>query len=108
MHCGLCSAEVVVKRLLVVAGAALLMAACSEAPTAPPVPKKSLSPSAARFDEITCRSGYVIAYDENGNPYCAPTDPDGGGTTSAAGAASTSGTVGTAGTTGSSSSSTPQ
>ena len=92
------------KRLLVVAGAALLMAACSEAPTAPPVPKKSLLPSAARFDELTCRSGYVVAYDENGNPYCAPTDPS----TGASSAASTPGAVGAASTTGTSSSSTPQ
>lgn len=64
------------KKLLVLAGSALLMAACSEAPTAPPIPKRSLAPSAgSSHDEITCRSGYIIAYDENGNPYCAP---DGG------------------------------
>ena len=108
MHCGLCSAEGVVKRLLVVAGAALLMAACSEAPTAPPVPKKSLSPSAARFDEATCRSGYIVAYDENGNPYCAPADGDAGDLTRASNAASMSGPAGAASTTGLPSSSTPQ
>jgi hypothetical protein len=67
------------------------MAACSEAPTAPAAPKKSLSPSASSsHDEITCRSGYIIAYDENGNPYCAPADDTGG---KAAGASNTAGTA---------------
>jgi hypothetical protein len=58
------------KKLLFVAGAALAMAACSEAPTAPSSPGKV--PSARPSFDLTCKSGYVIAYDEGGNAYCAP------------------------------------
>lgn len=76
------------KKLLLLAGAALLMAACSEAPSAPVARAKSMTPSVRSDDELTCRSGYIVAYDENGNPYCAP-DPNGGtfgsGTASAGG-----------------------
>lgn len=67
------SAEVGVKKLLLFAGAALVMVGCSEAPTAPAAAKRA--PSVRPSNDITCRSGYVIAYDENGNPYCAP-DPN--------------------------------
>jgi hypothetical protein len=64
-----------VKKLLVLAGATLLMAACSDTMTSPSSPQKA-APDKARFDEeFGCRSGYVVAYDENGNPYCAP-EPD--------------------------------
>jgi hypothetical protein len=65
-----------VKKLLLLASAAVVMAACSEAPTAPAARTKSLTPSVRNDDEITCRSGYIVAYDENGNPYCVP-DPNG-------------------------------
>ncbi|MEP6492525.1 MAG: hypothetical protein ABJF01_07600 [bacterium] len=59
------------KKLLVLSAAALMMAACSESPTAPAGARKT--PSGAKFDEeFTCKSGYVVAYDEDGNPYCAP------------------------------------
>ncbi|MFI5229461.1 MAG: membrane lipoprotein lipid attachment site-containing protein [Gemmatimonadales bacterium] len=68
------SAEVAVKKLLLFAGAALVLAGCSEAPTAPTAAKRA--PSVRPSNDITCRSGYVIAYDENGNPYCAA-DPNG-------------------------------
>jgi hypothetical protein len=60
---------------MLLAGAALLMAACSEAPTAPSASSKK-APS-ARSDDITCLTGYEVAYDQYGNPYCAP-DGDGG------------------------------
>ena len=63
------------KKLLLAAVAGLLMAACSEAPSAP-----SASKTAARDKssaDLECRSGYVVAYDENGNPYCAAVDVDG-------------------------------
>ncbi|HTE47891.1 MAG TPA: hypothetical protein VK636_21800 [Gemmatimonadaceae bacterium] len=64
------------KKLLLLTATALAMAACSESSTAPAASKKA--PSSAKFDEdFTCRSGYVIAYDENGNPYCVP-DTEGG------------------------------
>jgi hypothetical protein len=53
-------------------GAGLAMAACSEAPSAPQPPK---APSARPTkDDFTCRSGYIVAFDENGNPYCVPAD----------------------------------
>ena len=64
--------EVVVKKLLLLAGATLLMAACAESSTAPAVSRKA--PAAkANLDEF-CGSGYIIAYDEYGNPYCVPDD----------------------------------
>ncbi len=63
------------KRLLFLAGVSLLMAACSESPTAPSAQRKAAPSDKASLD-FTCRSGYVVAYDENGNPYCAP-DPAG-------------------------------
>ena len=69
------------KKLLLFAGAALVMVGCSEAPTAPPAARRA--PSARPSNDITCRSGYVIAYDENGNPYCAPDATDTQPTTSA-------------------------
>jgi hypothetical protein len=58
-----------VKLLLPLVGAALLLAACSGAPTSPTA--KQTPNTAARHD-VSCASGYVVAYDENGNPYCAP------------------------------------
>lgn len=73
-HRAAISAEAAVKKILFVIGVALVMAGCSEAPTAPAA--RRASPARPSFDDITCRSGYVVAYDENGNPYCAPA-PDG-------------------------------
>ena len=57
------------KKLLVLMAAASIMAACSDSATAP-APKKSASPRA--LYDLECRSGYVIAYDDAGNTYCAP------------------------------------
>jgi hypothetical protein len=57
-----------VKKLLLVLSAGLLMAACAEAPSAPTMPK-SAAPGASQRDG-ECRSGYIIAYDESGNPIC--------------------------------------
>jgi hypothetical protein len=57
------------KRLFLVT-VAVLMAACSTEVTAPAV-QKTAPPSAAH-DDIFCESGYVIAFDENGNPICVP------------------------------------
>lgn len=62
------------KKLLLLAAAGALMAACGEAPTAPAASSKK-APSARPSADLVCASGYVVAYDENGNPYCAP---DGG------------------------------
>ena len=61
------------KKLLFIAVGALLLAACSETPATPSSP--STAPSAKPSFDVTCRSGYVIAFDENGDPYCAP-DPN--------------------------------
>jgi len=63
-----------VKKLLLLAGAAALMAACSDTSTAPGAPRTAAPVNRANAD-LTCASGYIIAYDENGNPYCAP-DPN--------------------------------
>lgn len=62
------------KKLLFIAGAALAMAACSEGPTSPP--SSSKAPAERPSFDLTCKSGYLVAYDEQGNPYCAP-DPNG-------------------------------
>lgn len=63
------------KKLLLLAAAASLMAACGESPTQPAGGR--LAPSDRSSHDFECRSGYVIAYDENGNPYCVP-QGDGG------------------------------
>jgi hypothetical protein len=63
--------EVVVKKLLLLAGASLLLAACAESSTAP-APRDINSAKSHKDGDLTCRSGYVVAYDEFGNPYCAP------------------------------------
>jgi hypothetical protein len=66
------------KKLLLLGATALLMAACSESSTAPGGSRRA--PSSAKFDEeFTCKSGYVIAYDENGDPYCVPVTDGGDG-----------------------------
>jgi hypothetical protein len=62
-----------VKKLLLVVAAALSMAACSDAPSAPSAPR-NLTPSNRASADLTCKSGYQVAYDESGNPYCAPVD----------------------------------
>ena len=66
------SVEEIVKKLLIAAVAGLLMAACSEAPTAPAAPKTSARDKSSA--DLECRSGYMVAYDQNGTPYCAPAD----------------------------------
>jgi hypothetical protein len=66
------SVEVAVKKALLLIGAGLLMAACSESTTAPAARKTT--GARAHADDITCRSGYTVAYDKDGNPYCAPDD----------------------------------
>jgi hypothetical protein len=64
------------KKVLLLVSSALVMAACGEAPTAPSAATKTPSARAHR-DDIFCESGYIIAYDEDGNPICIP-DPNGG------------------------------
>jgi hypothetical protein len=69
------SVEVVVKKLLALVAAALCMAACSDSSTGPSAASKVVAPAnQGSRDDITCRSGYIVAFDENGNPYCAATD----------------------------------
>jgi hypothetical protein len=60
-----------VKKLFVLIAAASVMAACADSATAPTGQKRSVAPQALH-DTFTCRSGYTVAYDENGNPYCVP------------------------------------
>ena len=67
-------AEGFVKQLVLLGGIALLMAACSDASTSPKRPALAASSGRPSAD-LVCASGYVVAYDENGNPYCAP-DPN--------------------------------
>jgi hypothetical protein len=64
--------EAAVKKVLVLIGAGLLMAGCSDVSTAPQSSK--LAGVRSTKDDLTCRSGYIVAYDQNGNPYCAPVD----------------------------------
>jgi hypothetical protein len=61
-----------VKRLFFLIVAASVMAACADSPTAVGSQQKALTPKAQHDDGLACRSGYIIAYDENGNPYCVP------------------------------------
>jgi hypothetical protein len=57
-----------VKRLILLSGGTLLIAACDRNPTEPAGPR---APSAARRDSsLTCRSGYVIV---DGRQVCADT-----------------------------------
>jgi hypothetical protein len=63
--------EVLVKKLLLVVGTTALMAACSDSMTAPSGGKRA-APSDRISTDFECRSGYIVAYDEFGNPYCAP------------------------------------
>lgn len=67
--------EIPVKKLLLLAAAALLAGACSE--TMPSGPRQVAPADKASLD-LFCASGYVVAYDENGNPYCAPEQDDPG------------------------------
>jgi hypothetical protein len=60
-----------VKKLFLVIAAASLMAACGSSTTAPVSQRAGATPQALH-DGLACRSGYIIAYDENGNPYCVP------------------------------------
>ena len=62
------------KKLLPLVSATVLMAACSDASTSPRRPTLAI-PSSRPSTDVACASGYIIAYDENGNPYCAP-DPN--------------------------------
>lgn len=63
------------KKILVLVAAAAAMAACADSPTAPA--QARTANSAQRSNDLTCRGGYVVAYDELGNPYCAPADGTG-------------------------------
>ena len=62
------------KRLLILAGAAVLFAACAESPTSPSTGRRIAPSGANHDDDFKCASGYVTAYDEDGNPYCVPED----------------------------------
>jgi hypothetical protein len=90
-----------VKKFLILAGAALLFTACAESATAPSTDRR-IAPQGANHDDF-CGSGYIIAYDEDGNPYCVPVDAG----RSAGGGGSANGAGAPAGTTGSTSSGKP-
>lgn len=74
MLLGLYSVEVVVKKLLTLVAAALCMAACSDSSVGPSAASKVSPSNQGSRDDFTCRSGYIVAFDENGNPYCVATD----------------------------------
>jgi hypothetical protein len=59
-------------RLLLAATAAVTLAACSEASTAP----HRMTPPESPRSDLTCRSGYHIATRADGTEYC---EQDGGG-----------------------------
>lgn len=58
------------KRIVWFVIAVLGVAACSEVTSAPSAPTR-LRPG-ERSPDMTCRSGYVIAYYSDGTAYCAP------------------------------------
>lgn len=60
-----------VKKLLIVASALVLAGCADVAPSAPAA--RHLTPQAPSRN-ITCRSGYAVAYNSDGSAYCAPTD----------------------------------
>jgi hypothetical protein len=57
---------------LILAGATLLFAACTESPTSPSTGRRIAPSGANHDDDFKCASGYIVAYDEDGNPYCVP------------------------------------
>ncbi len=59
------------KKLLLLAAAAALMAACAESSTGPTASSRKAANARSSADLI-CESGYLVAYDEMGEPYCAP------------------------------------
>jgi hypothetical protein len=61
-------------RKLLWLGAVVLVAGCSGSPTAPSQTKRAPTP-AVKDGEPDCPYGFVIAYDEGGNAYCAPDGP---------------------------------
>ena len=61
------------KKLVILAGAALFFTACAQSPTSPSTGRR-IAPTGANHDDDFCASGYIIAYDEQGNPYCVPED----------------------------------
>ena len=67
-------------QLLLLTAGALLLAACAESSTGPSQMQTKGNSAKPAFD-FTCSSGYVVAFDQDGNPYCAPAS---GETTAAA------------------------
>jgi hypothetical protein len=77
-----------VMRKLVYLGIALGLAACADSPTAPAAARRITPASATKPGmDITCRSGYIVAYRSDGTQYCAP---DGTQQTMSMGSTSTS------------------
>ena len=58
-------------RKLLLVGVAFGLAACADVSTAPSSPGIKPTQGAAARD-LTCRSGYVVAYRSDGTAYCAP------------------------------------
>jgi hypothetical protein len=48
------------------------MAACADSTTAPSAQARAPRASASHDGDFICQSGYVVAYDQDGNPYCIP------------------------------------
>ena len=65
------------KKIVLLAAAALFAAACADS-TSPSAPRQ-VAPSNEANRDLICASGYVVAFDENGDPYCAPESDDGTG-----------------------------
>jgi hypothetical protein len=74
-QCGFQSAEVEFMKkvqLVLLAAGALLLASCAQSTTAPSQMRTNNNGAKPRFDDFSCPSGYTVAYDDNGNPYCIP------------------------------------
>ena len=61
-------------QLLLLTAGALLLASCAQSTTAPSDLRTNGNGAKPRFDDFTCPSGYIIAFDDDGNPICVPAD----------------------------------
>lgn len=77
------------KRLMLFASV-LAIAGCAE--VAPSAPKTRRAAPQAVDRNITCRSGYAVAYYSDGTAYCAPTDSTATTTSTTTTSTTTSGT----------------
>jgi hypothetical protein len=59
-------------QLVLLTAGALLLAACAQSTTAPSQMRTNNNGAKPRFDDFTCPTGYIVTYDDDGNPICVP------------------------------------